>query len=236
MTQVNSGVIRPLGTTHPSTVFCWSTGARPTCHRIDSIKTSVPSLSSHTNRCLHRPLPKTIWSTKNVTMRPTIITHTCGSIRQAIVSREETEQLNLSSGGLNDLKTTKTRFALAGSKKTFSITGRLSLPLCNRRTWDKVCPLQERNSQSPVFFCFFFKLWRTKNRMRPSPYRKKKSGPKKVHFTLFAHTRPDFLFFWRKSFWGKFLQLFFAFLQSCFRKKPKKKIHSHTPHFSISDD
>ena len=93
-------------------------------------------------------------------MRPAIMTHTAThtgcSIRQAITSREETEQLDLSSGGLNDLKTTKTRFAFASSRLFRSRVHRLSLPLCNRRTWDKVCPLQERNSQSPVFFFFFF--------------------------------------------------------------------------------
>ena len=108
-------------------------------------------------------------------MRPTIITRTGqGFNRQAVVSREETEQLDLSSGGLNDLKTTKTRFALAGSRLFRSRVRRLSLPLCNRRTWDKVCPLQERNSQIPVFFFFFEILTNERKRDDPNPYEKTK--------------------------------------------------------------
>ena len=91
----------------------------------------VPSLSSHTNRSPHRPLPKTIWSTKNVTMRPTIITRTGqGFNRQAVVSREETEQLDLSSGGLNITLRQRKRDSRWRVKRLFrSRLHRLSLPL-----------------------------------------------------------------------------------------------------------
>ena len=56
--------------------------------------------------------------------------------------------------------------------------------------------------------------------MRPIAYDRKR------RFILFAHTRPDFHFFFRKKFFAQKTQPCSAFLQGCFRKK-NKKIHSH---------
>ena len=110
-------------------------------------------------------------------MRPTIITRTGqGFNRQAVVSREETEQLDLSSGGLNITLRQRKRDSRWRVRDFFDHGFIDLVSPCNRRTWDKVCPLQERNSQSPVFFFFFFFEILTNERKRDDPNPMKKQN------------------------------------------------------------
>ena len=108
-------------------------------------------------------------------MRPTIITRTGqGFNRQAVASREETEQLDLSSGGLNITLRQRKRDSRWRVQDFFD-HGFIDLvsPFVTDAPGTRF--VRCRNSQSPVFFFFFFEIL-TNERKRDDPNPMKKQN------------------------------------------------------------